>query len=391
MKTRIILKRPAFLAMLSVIVLLGVFAAVSGQITLSLVGPAVAPALVEYNYAVDNADAIEAYIKAGRRIPPGIYCIKTTIEVSDALRPSGGTFNGSGNGNWVPGMTLEGSGAAHAVSPESIYYVDTPKRVTLLVWAGDPGGVMLKIRSPSFTVKDISLWGQRVANIDAYKALDVDNMTGTLVQIIDGGPGNGYTYPVGHTMFERVCFGVASKAVEIPGVAGATHCDHVKMSHCRFHFIQYPYTVDNEQSLQHDLNLHLLNDGYTILNFKRGGRVKADLVIVRDWNEILKLGPGVNDGNPATGVARYGDGYFDIHVSLDNLSNITNCVVETDEYNAGADQGASVVTITGDAAGHMTGGVPNTSIGPPVLLNNSRVMMNVYRTMAGDIVYPPEQ
>lgn len=352
-------------------------------VTLQLI-PSSLPVLVEYNYAVDNADAIEAYIKAGRRIPPGIYCIKTTIEVGDALKPSGGTFNGSGNGNWVPGMTLEGSGAAHAVSPESIYYVDTPKRVTLLVWAGDPGGVMLKIRSPSFTVKDISLWGQRVANTEAYNALTLEGMTTTLVQIID----QQFTYPVGHTMFERVQFGAAAKAIEIPAVASATHCDHVKASHCRTHIIQDVYTVDNQQSLEHELEFHCLGNGYNVLNFKRGGRVDADIVIIDDWQALLKVGPGVDDDSPLAGYSHYHDGYFDIHVSQDNTSHVTNCVVETDEYDTnGSQQGQIVATITGRSSGH-TGG---TSIGAPVLKHTqSRITMDVKRSVEGDIVYPPE-
>lgn len=341
--------------------------------------------LVEYNAGADNADAIEACIKAGKTIPPGIYYVRSTIELDNLVKPStGATWNA--NGNWLVGATLQGSGAPHAVTPEGLYYPDTPKRATILVWTGEPDGVMLRIKSPCFTVRDIGLWGRRVANIDAYKALNVTEMTGTLVEIVD----QQFTYPVSYAEFDRVHFGAARKAIDIPATQPATHCDHVSARRCRTHLIYDVYTVDNQQSLAHDLEFHCYGHGHDVLNFKRGGRVNAKLVVMDDWETLLRLGPGQDDGTPLKGTARYGDGHFAIEVMQDNGSHIKNAVIETDTYDVGgAQQGQSAVTITGSSAGHSDGPNSGTSIGPPIIKHSqSRITVDVTRLVRPDITWP---
>jgi len=296
----------------------------------------------------DNAPAIAERFARSEPLPAGVFYCASTIEVPPGV-----------------GGALVGVCGPDQARRDNAW---RGREVTVLVYTGPSGGTLVRIRASATRMENIMLCGGPITNWPPAHP-DV-----TLIELDQ----NGAAWPVGDNSYTRVTLANARRGwrlLETPGTGG--HCDHQRITDCITDHVDWPFTAEENQSVNHVIrNLVCKNGGRVALDFVQGGKLhECSLMLLGEWDAVLGLGDAERQCGPTINC-----GYYRIDLSLDGSTRIAHNVIE--RYDN--EWARAIVEITGFAPRAAT-------LGDPVLMPapQSDVRVHVRKTFSGgDIRWP---
>ena len=275
---------------------------------------------------IDDAPAIMESMRAGQRLPAGIFVCLTPLEYVGVLRGICSTDQSRNHNAWKD------------------------RQVTVIVdGRTDQTEPLLRIRRPRALVSDIGFVGCVVKNYQTDKG------KGTLIEVVQ--PPN--AWPVGNITFERVT--LANSEIGWYFAPG-NHADHIAQHECITHQVNTPYCVNENQSVDHNIDMQCKGDGKTIVDVRDGGRLTGKIRTTGRWDCLLSVGDPIQKTGPTKN-----QGFYDLDVLFDAADKFGTLYRERYAY----EWARACVNIRGYMA------VSCEITNPPVLLNKSRVRINV--------------
>jgi hypothetical protein len=204
------------------------------------------------------------------------------------------------------GITIIGAGRSDQARGDGAW---RNQAVSLFSWNGPDGGTLYRIRRSAHAIAGLSFSGSRQPD----NVFEPSNTT--LIEITQANA----TWPVGEITIDASLTNAGRGIYTAPG----NHGDHV---HARLmsHVVKVPYETNENQSVDHWIDILVKGDCDRILNFRDGGRLRhASVVMNGRVGTVLSLG----DPNQQTGPTE-NQGYYNVEVMADGGDRIGTVIAE---------------------------------------------------------------
>jgi hypothetical protein len=214
------------------------------------------------------------------------------------------------------GGVIGGAGSAPYALADS-QYVRHPKKVTRIIWQGEPGSSVLKIHGLSLRLQNLTVQG---CPLEKWNSPHTGSI-GFDIEWLDRPDQRNNANGILFDNVSVLACGVAWRTgpLEWPGNKGG-HGDNITLRDCKADRCDVAYQTRLDQSVHHILDgFTVRGSGKVIIDAHRGGCVTArHLYFGERWDALLRLGkPTINNN------------YYDLEVFVDGSARDVRLVEET--------------------------------------------------------------